>query len=363
MSKQQKANAHGQPCEWQPLLHKRHGLAEGQGYRPSPVQATPIVLPCPVTQQARKHLGHSETEVLFTVQKGHGRYTCSNMLRGLGPYLHENRPIESTWRASKWLGARPQAEGIRWPAQQAARRKQLCPDDAEAVLHRLQKMREEVEDLQDQLYELRFRAIFSSMEKDKESPTKSRRILQGPPSPTLEATAAPSKRYSTCSVTKGTAAETPKQSELVSLDPLWAKLGPASDESLSCDALVKELLENWDQEGLPDREAAGERDSEAQRTFLCPPQDKEGCVLSDGSRLSPELAEGSQGLHSMSLSTLQHIDTSTCLGVITNLLLMPLATSAGETRATRPGLGTVDTIAIDQLHAALFPTTLWTRPS
>lgn len=39
MSKQQKANSHGQLHEWQPLLYKRHGPAERQGHRLLPVQA------------------------------------------------------------------------------------------------------------------------------------------------------------------------------------------------------------------------------------------------------------------------------------------------------------------------------------
>ncbi|KAL2307766.1 hypothetical protein Nmel_000746 [Mimus melanotis] len=246
------------------------------------------------TQLAWKHLGHSETQELIKVQKGHGSYSCSDVFKGLGLSLPENRTDNSTWRTSKWFSARRETEGIRRPGQQAACRKQQCPDNEEAMIHRLQKMREELEELRDEFYDVRFRAIFSSLD-DKESPMKSRCILQDPPRPTLEAPASPSKRHSTCSMTKGAAEETLKHSEFVSLDQLVAELCPASDDSPSFDTLIKELLGNWDQEELPDREAAG---SEAQSAFPRPLQDKEGYVLRDGSSVTPELAAGSQGPHS-----------------------------------------------------------------
>lgn len=106
------------------------------------------------------------------------------------------------------------------------------------------------------------------------------------------------QQHSVCSNARGAAAETPKHSGPVFLDQVLAKLGPASEGSLSCDALIKEFLENWDQQELPDREAAGDRDSKAQSAFLHPPQDQEGGVVRHGSRLTPGRAAGSQGPHS-----------------------------------------------------------------
>ncbi|KAL2308632.1 hypothetical protein Nmel_001690 [Mimus melanotis] len=302
MSKQQKLNTHGQPREWQSLLYKRHGPGTRQGHRPTPVQYTRSAPLCTGTQPAWRHLGHSETEHLITLQGGHGANTCSDLFRELGPYLRENRPVESTWRTSKWLSPRPRWEGIRLPSQQTARRKWQCPRDEEAVMQCLRKMREEQEELEDKFYDVMFRAIISSVE-NKESPLSSRCIPRDPPSPTLEPAAGPSKQHSACSVTKDAAVEAPKHSELVSLDQSLVELGPASDDSLSCDVLLQELLQNWDQEELPKREAARDRISESQRALILPQHDKEGCVLRDGSRVTPELAAGSQGPHSTSGAT------------------------------------------------------------
>ena len=115
MSKQQKANAHGLPREWQPLLYKRYGLGTRPSLRLPPVQPTHGVQISIDTQPIWNHLGHSVTVELFKVQRGHGGDTGSDLFRELGPHLQENRPVTSTWRTSKWLGACPKWEGIPRP--------------------------------------------------------------------------------------------------------------------------------------------------------------------------------------------------------------------------------------------------------
>ncbi|XP_053808285.1 uncharacterized protein LOC128793206 [Vidua chalybeata] len=293
MWKQQEANAHGRPCQGQPLLYKRHGPAAGQGHGLPPVQAARGALLCAATQTSWKHLERSEE--LIKVQLGHGDTTCSDLFKDLGPYLRENR---STLRTPKWLSARQESQGIRWPAKQTARCKRPCPGDEAALVRRLRKKREELEQLEDKVYEEMFRAIFSSLD-NKENTTSSRSNLTDPPSPVLEPAAGHLERHSAACMTKDAAGET-QHSEPVSLDQLLAELSPVSHDSLSCDTLVKELLENWEQEELPDTEAAGQRDREPESALFLPRQEKEGGVLRDASSLTLELVAGSQGLHSIS---------------------------------------------------------------
>nr|XP_041569959.1 uncharacterized protein LOC115494020 [Taeniopygia guttata] len=295
---QQEANAHGYPRQWQPLLHKRHGPAAGQGYGLTPHPAAWGVPLCTATQPSWKHLEHSETEELIKVQVGHGGKTCSDLLAGLGPYLRENKSIKTSSRTSKGIRDRQEPQGIPWPAKQTVGRKQLCTEDDEATMHRLRKMREELQETEDKVYDEMFRAVFSALDK-KESPMRSSSILRDPPSPILEPAAGHLERHSAFCVTNDAAGEAPKHSEFVSLDHLLAELCPVSQDSLSSDALVKELVENWEQEELPDREVAGERDREPESALFLPPQDKEGCVRWDVSSVTPELAEGSQGLCSI----------------------------------------------------------------
>ncbi|KAF4796278.1 hypothetical protein TURU_085146 [Turdus rufiventris] len=299
MSKQQKANAHGLPREWQPVLYKRYGLGTRQSLHLPPVEPTRGVHIGIDTQPIWKPLGHSGKVELIKVQGGHGRDISSDLFKELGPHLRENRPVSSNWRVSKWLIARPKWEGIWQPAQQTAPRHQLCPQDEEARIQRIRKITEE---LKDKAYDEMFRAIFSSVD-NTESPSSSSCILQDPPSPTLDAAAGPSEPHRTSRVTKNTAAQTPEHSELGSLDQLLDELGPVSDCSLSCDALVKELLEDWEQEELRDRKAAGQRVSETQSARVHPSQHKEGCVLRKGSSVTPQLAAGSQGPHSTAGTT------------------------------------------------------------
>ncbi|KAL2308600.1 hypothetical protein Nmel_001652 [Mimus melanotis] len=272
------------------------------------MQPTHDVQICPATQPVWKHLGHYETVELINVQGGN---TGSDLFRELGPYLHDNRSVTSTWRTSKWylhdnrsvtstwrtskwLTAHPQWQQICQPAQQTARRKQTCPEDGETMMDRLRKMRKQLED---EVYDEMFRAIISSLD-NKESPMESSCILQDPSSPILEPAAGPLEPHSTSRATKDAAGETSK-----SLDQLLAELDPAPDDSLSCEALVKELLENWDEEELPDRKAAGDRNSKPQSALAHPQQDKEGCALGDGSSVTRELAAGSQGPHSTTAMT------------------------------------------------------------
>lgn len=207
------------------------------------------------------------------MQEGHGGNTCSDLFRDLAPYLRENRSLRSTSSTPKWLSARQGAQGTRRPAEPTARRRQLCPEDEDALMQLLRKKTEQLEELEDKVYEERFRAIFSSLE-DKEGPMTSSCVRRDPSSPTLEPAAGPSVPHSTCSVTKDAAGETESSSELVSLDQLLADLCPVSDDSLSCNALVKGLLEKREEEQLPDREAAGERDREPERALSLQPQDK-----------------------------------------------------------------------------------------
>ncbi|XP_053808937.1 uncharacterized protein LOC128793601 [Vidua chalybeata] len=309
MWKQQEANAHGRPRQGQPLLYKRHGPAAGQGHGLPPVQATRGAPLCAATQPSWKHLGHSETEELIKVQVGHGGNTCSDLFAGLGPYLRENRSIETTPRTSKWLSAHQEGQGIPSPAKQTARRKWLCPEDEEALVRRLRKKRKELEEMEDKVYEEMFRAIFSSLD-DQERPMKSKCILSDASSLTLEPAAGPSVPHSICSVTNDAAGETQTCSELVSLDQLLADLCPVMENSLSCNALVKdtaeeaennmeiahadlleglcsvsgnspsgasldELLEMWEEEELHDRAAAGESDSETESPLSLPLQEDE----------------------------------------------------------------------------------------
>lgn len=164
-------------------------------------------------------------------------------------------------------------------------------------MQHLCKKTQELEELEDKVYDTMFRAIFSSLD-DNGCPRRSSCVPRDPPSPILEPAAGPWVPHSPCSGIKEATRETPKCSELVSLDQLLAELGPLPEESLSCDALVRELLENWDQEELPDREAAAERDSQAESALFPPAGRKEGCVLGDGSSVTPEVAAGSQVPHS-----------------------------------------------------------------
>ncbi|KAF4796833.1 hypothetical protein TURU_079557 [Turdus rufiventris] len=156
-------------------------------------------------------------------------------------------------------------------------------------MRRLNKIRQEQVELEDRFYDCMFKAIISTVE-NTESPSRSRCIHQDTPSPAPEAAAGPSKRRSTRNTPKDATAETPEHSELVSLDELLAELGPTSDDSLSCDDLVNEILEE-----LPDRGAvAGQRVREPHSALVLPRQPQEGCVLRDGSSVTPELAAGSQ---------------------------------------------------------------------
>ncbi|KAF4802661.1 hypothetical protein TURU_023327 [Turdus rufiventris] len=296
MSRQQKANAHGQPREWQPLLHKRYGPAAGQSHRLPPVQPTRGVQMGTGTQPAWNPLGHSVTVEFFKVQGGQGSATGSDVFRELGPHLRESRPVTSTWRTSKWLGARPKWEGIGLPSQRAARRQGRDTEDREAVMRRLSKIRQEQVELEDRFYDFMFKATISTVE-NIETPSSSRCIRQDTPRPTPEAAAGPSKRRST----KDAAAKTREYPELVSFDQLLAELGPPADDSLSCDAIVNEILEDWDKEELPAREAAaGQRVREPQSALVLPQQPREGCALRQGSSVTPQLAAGSQGPHSTS---------------------------------------------------------------
>ena len=124
------------------------------------------------------------------------------------------------------------------------------------------------------MYEERFRAIFSSLDNN-ESRVTSSCVHRDPSSPILEPAAGPLVPHGTGRVTKDAAGETESSSELVSLDQLLADLCPVSHDSLSCDALIRELLEECEEEQLPDREAAGERDSEPESALSLPPQEEE----------------------------------------------------------------------------------------
>ena len=250
------------------------GSAARQGLRLPSVQSAHKVQIRTGTQPAWKHLGHSETEELIKVQEGHDGNTCSDLFRDLAPYLRENRSVRSTSSTPKWLSARQGAQGTRRPAEQTARRKQLCPEDEDALMQLLRKKTQQLEELEDKVYEERFRAIFSSLDNN-ESRVTSSCVRRDPSSPTLEPAAGPSVLHSTCSVTKDAAGETESSSELVSLDQLLADLCPVSHDSLSCDALIRELLEECEEEQLPDREEAGERDSEPESALSLPRQDEE----------------------------------------------------------------------------------------
>ncbi|XP_023777201.1 uncharacterized protein LOC111925084 [Cyanistes caeruleus] len=286
-----------------------HGSAARQDHRLPPVQPAHSVQICTGSQPAWQHLGHSETEVLLKLLEGHGSSTCSDVFRDLGPCLRENRPIESTQRTTKWLSGRQGAEAIHRPAKQSAHRKQLCPEDDEAVMLRLCKMSKQLEEMEDKVYDVMFRDIFSSLE-DKESPVRSTCISRDPPSPTLKPAVGPSDLHSASSVTEVAAGETQKFSQLVSLDQLLAELDPVADNSMPSDALVKgstgeaennteiahpdlleqlcsvsgdspsstllnQVLEIWDEEELHDRAAPGEMQSEPESALSLPTQEEE----------------------------------------------------------------------------------------
>ncbi|RMC14754.1 hypothetical protein DUI87_06928 [Hirundo rustica rustica] len=272
------------------------GSAARQGHHLPTVQPTRGEPLCTGSQPAWKHWGHLETQGLLKGQQGHGRNTCSDLFSGLGPYLRENRSLESTSRTTKWLTRRQEAQGIHRPAQQTLRAQRLCPEDKEALVNCLRQKREELEGLEEKVYEGKLRATSSSLDHN-QSAVRSMCILRDPPSLMLEPAAGPSVWHSARSVTKGAAGGTPKYSERVSLDQLLAELSPVSDDSLACDALVKELLENWEPEELPDRDAAEERDSEPQSALFVQAENKEGHVLKDGSSVTPEVAAGSQVPH------------------------------------------------------------------
>ncbi|CAN8183661.1 unnamed protein product, partial [Coccothraustes coccothraustes] len=292
-----------------------HGSDARQGHRLPPLQPTKNVQICTGTQPAWRHLGHSETEELMKMPVGHGGITCSDLFSGLGPYLQENRSIKPTLRTPKWLSAHQEGEGIRQPAKQTVWRKQtvhpkqLCPEDEEALVHRLRKKREELEQLEDKVYKEMFRAIFSSRD-DTESPMRSKCILSDASNLSLEPAAGPSVPHNTCNVTNDSTGETQTCSELVSLDQLLAELCPVSDTLLPCDALVKnssgetennteiahpelledlcsvsgnspsctfldKLLEMWEEEQPHDRAVAGESDSGPKSLLSLPLQEEE----------------------------------------------------------------------------------------
>ncbi|XP_053789398.1 uncharacterized protein LOC128782909 [Vidua chalybeata] len=301
--------AAGGAWEMPSLARRTEGLWRGsaarQGHHLPPVPPAHGLQIRTGTQPAWKHLGHSEIEELIKVKEGLGGNTCSDLFRDLGPYLCENRSVKSTLRTPKWLSARQEAEGIRRPAQQTARHKRLCPEDEEALMQRLRKKREELED---KVHEEMFRAIFSSLD-DAESPMRSKCILKDASSLTLEPAAGPWVPHSTCSMIADAAGETQTSSELVSLDQLLAELGPVWDNSLSCNALkdstgerennagiahpdllaglcpvsgdspsctfLDELLEMWEEEELQERAVAGESDSEAESPLPLPLQEEE----------------------------------------------------------------------------------------
>nr|XP_041569961.1 uncharacterized protein LOC121469277 [Taeniopygia guttata] len=231
--------AAGRAWETPSQARRAKGSAARQGHGLPPVEPARGMQIRPGTHAAWKHLEHSETEELIQVQVGHGGNTCSDLFAGLGPYLRENRSVKSTLRTPKWLSARQEVQGISWPAKQIADCKQLCPEDDEDLMRRLREKREELEQLEDKVYEEMFRAIFSSLD-DNDRPMRSKSSLSDASSFTLEPAAGPSAPHNTCSLTNDAAEETQTCSELVSLDQLLAELCPVSDNSLSCNALVKD---------------------------------------------------------------------------------------------------------------------------
>ncbi|RMC14771.1 hypothetical protein DUI87_06946 [Hirundo rustica rustica] len=121
-----------------------HGSVARQSHLLPPVQPAHSVQIHTGSQLAWKHLGHSDTDKLIKVQQGHGGDTCSDLFRDLGPCLHENRSLESTSRTTKWLTRRQEMQGIRRPAQQTVHHKRLCPEDEEALVHRLRPKTQEL---------------------------------------------------------------------------------------------------------------------------------------------------------------------------------------------------------------------------
>ncbi|KAF4798230.1 hypothetical protein TURU_068383 [Turdus rufiventris] len=79
---------------------------------------------------------------------------------------------------------------------------------------------------------------------------------------------------------------------------LWANLCAASADPPACDALLNELLEQWEEEELQDRAVAAERDNDTESVLSLPLQDTKAEAAP-----SPQDSDSSDEGHMHSLST------------------------------------------------------------
>ncbi|XP_059702861.1 fibrous sheath CABYR-binding protein-like [Haemorhous mexicanus] len=170
----------------------------------------------------------------------------------------------SNFSASPLSGVPDEERAACWTAKHAALQKQLC-----MRLQIMRKKREELEKLvEEEVYAELFGDIVSSMSSE-ESPMTSSCDLRDASSASLEPSADPSVPLSPWSTTEDATAETQSYSELVSSE-LSTDLGSDSEDSLSLEIPLNELLEKWEH-----KEAAGQQDTEVESPLSIPPQDEE----------------------------------------------------------------------------------------
>ncbi|XP_051658033.1 uncharacterized protein LOC127477571 [Manacus candei] len=134
---------------------------------------------------------------------------------------------------------------------------------------------EELEDLEEEddekIYGDLFRDIISYLEEESSIETT---CIPNQSSLRQEPVTGPQVLPSTPSLTSDSTGETENYSEQQSPAPL-ADQQPVSEDWLYWDTVLKELLEECEEEEVPDREAAGEADSELQSTSLAPFKEQE----------------------------------------------------------------------------------------
>ncbi|XP_056341354.1 uncharacterized protein LOC130250059 [Oenanthe melanoleuca] len=151
----------------------------------------------------------------------------------------------SGFSGSSSSGDPSERKGTHRPAEQSAQGKLPCTETEEASKHLLHITAEELEELEED--------ILSSV--DQESPLVP---------------------HSICSWGKDCAGETEHHSQLVPPDlfeELWSLF---NNKDVPCwDTRVDQLLEKWEEEELPDRDTAGEGDSEPESELCLPLHDEE----------------------------------------------------------------------------------------